>query len=135
MVRDTANMSSQIALSSSERPFAIVDLIGDLDATLGTIFADTLDRLVASGTTDVLVTARHVATSSNNGLATLGAACTAAREHGTTITIDPGNRRMRSAFASASLTTDRSGATPRPRGARHVMIACHALSKRLARTA
>lgn len=135
MATHTASMSTHNALGPGDRSFAVVDLIGDLDATLGTIFADTLTGLVANGTTDVLVSARHVATSSNDGLATLDAACTAARASGATIAIDPGNRRMRAAFTSASLAIERRPVAPPPRNSRHFMIARHAESKRLARTA
>ena len=128
-------MTSSNALAPSDRSFAVVDLIGDLDATLGNILAETLGRLIASGTTDVLVTARHVATSSNDGLARLDAACSAARASGATVAIEPGNRRMRAAFSSVSLATERRNPAPRPRSSRHLIIARHAETMRLLRTA
>jgi anti-anti-sigma regulatory factor len=80
---------------SNGRIAVYVDLIGDLDATLGDIFAETLARFTANGATDVFLTTRHVNGSSEGGLAAIDAALRAARSGGCSVSIDPGNRRMR----------------------------------------
>lgn len=129
-------MTSPNAFALSDRCVVVVDLIGDLDATLASTFADTMRSLVADGATQIFVNARHAATASFDGLTTLDAACVTARDAGTTVTLDPGNRRMRAAFASASLAVEkRLGTAPHPRGTRHFMIARHADPRDLARTA
>jgi len=135
IARDTNDMITPDVFATAERSIAVVDLIGDLDATLGTILAETLDTLVASGTTHVVVSAKHVATSSYDGLESLGAACTAARASGATVALDPGNRRMRAAFEGAALAIERQPKGGRPSGTRHLMIAHHAPAKRLAYSA
>lgn len=117
------------------RSFAVVELIGDLDATLGHMIADTLTSLAERGTTDVFVTTRHVAVSSQDGLSVLDVACNAARRGGCTIALEAGNRRMRTAFASARIATAPRTGAPLPRSARHLIIARHAQPKRLARIA
>ena len=50
----------------------VVDLIGDLDATLGTLVSETLVDLSGNGTRGVLLTTKHVSTVSDEGLAALG---------------------------------------------------------------
>jgi anti-anti-sigma regulatory factor len=120
---------------STGRVAVFVDLIGDLDATLGDIFAETLVRLTASGATDVFLTTRHVNGSSQSGLAAIDAALATARAGGCSVSIDPGNRRMRSAFASAHIPFASEHVAARPPHARHLMIARHAPAPTLRKSA
>jgi anti-anti-sigma regulatory factor len=120
---------------SNGRVAVYVDLIGDLDATLGDIFAETLARLTASGAIDVFLTTRHVNGSSQSGLAAIDAAIATARSSGCSVSIDPGNRRMRSAFASAQIPCAADLVAARPSRARHLMIARHAPAPMLRKTA
>jgi hypothetical protein len=116
--------TEEVASHASESVAVFVDLIGDLDATLGGQFADTLASLTARGATAVYLTTKHVNVSSSDGLAAIDAALSAARAQGCSVEIDPGNRKMRSAFASARITCADDGPT-RPHRARHLMIARH----------
>lgn len=120
-------LSTQALPSAAPSRIAVfVDLIGDLDATLGALFAETLARLTERGTTDVFLTTKHVNGSSRSGLAAIDKALVAARARGCSIAIDPGNRRMRSAFASARIQCAPERLAGRPARARHLMIARHA---------
>jgi anti-anti-sigma regulatory factor len=115
-----------IADPATDHVAVFVDLIGDLDATLGSTLADTLATLAANGNNDIFLTTRHVAATSDDGLAALDSALTSARARGCRIAIDPGNRRMRAAFTVARIgyRDDRSAAFPS--AGRHLMIARHA---------
>jgi anti-anti-sigma regulatory factor len=124
-----------IAGQVTGRVSVFVDLIGDLDATLGELFADTLAHLTERGTTDVFLCAKHVSLSSQAGLAALDAALASARARGCSVTIDPGNRRMRAAFASAQIACAGDVHPLRPQRARHLMIARHAQSTKLQKSA
>jgi anti-anti-sigma regulatory factor len=129
-------LSTQALDPQSDGRIAVyVDLIGDLDATLGDIFAETLVRLTASGATDVFLTTRHVNGSSQSGLAKIDAALATARSSGCSVSIDPGNRRMRTAFASAHIPVAVDLVAARPSHARHLMIARHAPAPTLGKTA
>jgi anti-anti-sigma regulatory factor len=124
-----------IAQPATGRVSVFVDLIGDLDATLANLFADTLDHLTERGTTDVFLNTKHVSLSSTDGLAALEAALTVARAKGCSVAIDPGNRRMRSAFATAHIPCSREALATRPHSARHLMIARHAVQPKLQKSA
>jgi anti-anti-sigma regulatory factor len=113
-----------IASSATSHAAVFVDLIGDLDATLGGQFADTLANLTERGTTAVFLTTKHVNVSSIDGLAAIESALSVARARGCSVQVDPGNRRMRSAFASARIHCASDGPA-RPSRARHLMIARH----------
>jgi hypothetical protein len=110
------------------RVAVVVDLIGDLDATMGDIFAATVERLTADGPTDLFLTTRHVAVTSSDGLAALDAALSTARERGCSVAVDPGSRRMRAAFSHARIAYAATADGVLPRNARHLMIARHATS-------
>jgi anti-anti-sigma regulatory factor len=112
-----------------DRVAVVVDLIGDLDATLAGIFAGTLAERAADGRSDVIVLARYVTASTADGLAALNAAVTRARSQGSSIALDPGNRRMRAAFKRARIGCAPDDCTRLPYNARHVMIARHAESQ------
>jgi len=114
-----------IATTATDSVAVFVDLIGDLDATLGGQFADTLASLTARGTRAVYLTTKHVNISSTDGLAAIDAALSVARAQGCSVAIDPGSRKMRSAFASAHISCA-DDAPSRPSRARHLMIARHA---------
>jgi anti-anti-sigma regulatory factor len=114
--------------------FAVaIDLIGDLDATLGTMVTDTLASLIDEGATDVLVTTKHVSGSSAEGIVALDGAVGAARAKGCAVAVEGGNRKMRAAFAAAAFAVD-AEVRERRRGARHLMIARHASNPKVART-
>jgi anti-anti-sigma regulatory factor len=117
------------APAGQHRVAVVVDLIGDLDVTMGDIFAATLDRLTADGATDLYVTARHVAVTSSDGLAAIDAALATARERGCSIAVDPGNRKMRAAFSHARIDYAATADGGFPRNARHLMIARHAAAQ------
>ncbi|MBD5655488.1 MAG: hypothetical protein IAI50_09985 [Candidatus Eremiobacteraeota bacterium] len=124
-----------IASPANVRVSVVVDLIGDLDGTLGTIFADTLAHLAGNGTTNVHLTTRHIAASTNDGLAAIEAALTAARHRGCLVAVDPGNRRMRAALSSTSIAMLPDSDHGMPDRARHLMIARHAPPPKLRKTA
>ena len=123
-----------IDLAPAVRVTVAIDLIGDLDATLGAMFSETLTRLVDDGTTDVALMLKHIALSSEDGVAALGAALARARARGCSVAVDPGSRRMKATFAAARLNVAGSAASARTTS-RHLMLARHALEKRLQRTA
>jgi anti-anti-sigma regulatory factor len=124
-----------IAGHATGRVSVFVDLIGDLDVTLGELFADTLQHLTERGATDVFLSAKHVSLSSQAGLAALDTALAGARARGCSVTVDPGNRRMRAAFSSAHIACAGDVHPLRPRRARHLMIARHAQSPNLQKSA
>jgi anti-anti-sigma regulatory factor len=114
-----------ISLAPDVRIAVAIDLIGDLDATLGGIFSDTLSGLVAEGTTDVVLMTKHVALSSEEGIIAIDAALGEARARGCSIVVEPGSRKMKAAFAAARVPVERGERVPRKSG-RHLMIARHA---------
>ena len=124
-----------LALAADVRVTVAIDLIGDLDATLGDIFSDALSTLVDSGTTDVVLMTKHVAVSSEAGMIAVDCALGAARAKGCSVLIEPGTRKMKAAFAAARVPVVAPVADLRPRSGRHVMIARHAVKPKLARTA
>ena len=129
-------LSTQVLVPRANGRVAVfVDLIGDLDATLGDLFAENLARLMALGTTDVFLTTKHVTASSDSGLAAIDAAVAVARAGGCAVAIDPGNRRMRAAFASARTPCASERFAARPANARHLMIARHSPSDKLPKSA
>jgi anti-anti-sigma regulatory factor len=109
---------------------AVVDLIGDLDSALASTLADTLATLSDGGTTHILVSTKHASASTDDGLAAFERAVASARAAGCSIAIDPGNRRMRAAFANARIVcgVPIDAASYR----RHLMIARHAQAPRAA---
>jgi hypothetical protein len=117
------------APATPPRVAVVVDLIGDLDATLADIFAATLDRLTADGATDLYLKTRHVAVTSNDGMTTLAKALATARARGCSIAVDPGSRRMRSAFSHEGVAYAATAEGVLPRNARHLMIARHAAAE------
>jgi len=114
------------APAAQSRVAVVVDLIGDLDLTMGDIFADTVERLTADGRTDLYLTTRHVAVTSSDGLAAIDAALATARERGCSVAVNPGSRRMRAAFSHARIPYAAGADGALPRNARHLMIARHA---------
>ena len=121
-----------VSTSAAAPAFAasvVVDLIGDLDATLGTLLAETLVDLTANGTRGVLLTTKHVTTVSTEGIAALDAALRSARASGLEVALHAGNRKLRSAFADADILFSTESVTP-PDRVRHYMFARHELPKR-----
>ena len=108
----------------------VVELIGDLDSTLVASLSEMLTTFTQGGPTYVLLCARHLSAPSADALAALGSAVSAARASGTSISIDPGNRKMRQAFGQARIEHSASDIA-RPAGARHFMMARHAEPRRL----
>jgi anti-anti-sigma regulatory factor len=107
----------------------VVDLIGDLDATLGTLLSETLADLTGNGTLGVLLTTKHVTTVSDEGLAALDLAVRSARANGLQVALDAGNRKLRTAFADARIAYSTESIAPQER-VRHYMFAHHELPKR-----
>ncbi len=119
-------MHSSATLAGLPDSRVVVDLIGDLDTTLGTLVATTLAELVSHGTSDVHVTTKHVSAISNDGLAALERAVLAARADGIAVAVHAGTRKMRSAFARSAMV---SSEDHQPMGrSRHLMLARHALA-------
>ena len=118
-------MTETLALAADVPVAVVIDLIGDLDATLGGIFSDTLSGLVAEGTTDVVLMTKHVALSSEEGIIAIDVALGDARARGCSIVVEPGSRKMKAAFAAARVPVERGERVPRKSG-RHLMIARHA---------
>jgi anti-anti-sigma regulatory factor len=128
-------MTDTLALAADTPVAVVIDLIGDLDATLGAICADALANAIDAGATDILLMTKHVTATSQEGIAAIDGAMGSARELGRAVSLEPGNRRMKAAFAAARVAVA-SGATPlSARRARHLMIAHHAAKPTLARTA
>lgn len=109
----------------SNRPAIVVDLIGDLDAVMGSLLTEMLVGLTRAGERDIFISTKYVVRSNDDGLATLDAARTALRSSGCAVALDAGNRKMRTALAFARIGCEER--TPRPRGVRALMIAHHAL--------
>jgi anti-anti-sigma regulatory factor len=122
-----------LAVTADIRIGVAIDLIGDLDATLGDIFSDTLAHLVAEGATDVVLMTKHVAVTSTEGLSAIDGALGAARANGCRVHVEPGSRRMKAAFAAARVSIASDG--PMPARGRHLMIARHAERPELRRSA
>ena len=101
----------------------VVDLIGDLDATLGELLADTLASLARAGESDIVVNFKHVEAVVGDGFGRVSRAITESRLGGRTIAVQAKDRRLRALFKEARLPySDRSGAL----GARrHVLIGRH----------
>lgn len=109
----------------------VIELIGDLDETLGALVAETVARITSHGTRAIFVRTKHVALSSSDGLTALQAGLSAAREAGVAVALEAGSRKMRAAFATAGIATDEGRL--RPVSARHLMIARHAAAPRARR--
>ncbi len=110
----------------ADRTPIVIDLIGDLDTTLVRALAEMLDRFIAEGPREVVVSARHLALTSHEALEALGATLVDARERGASLAIDAGNRKMRLAFGQARIDHAGEAVVPRPAHARHFMMARHA---------
>jgi anti-anti-sigma regulatory factor len=118
-----------ISLAPDVRVAVAIDLIGDLDATLGGIFSDTLSGLVDEGATDVVLMTKHVSLSSEEGINAIDVAVGNARAKGCSIVVEPGSRRMKAAFAAARVPVSRGERVPQ-KSARHLMIARHATQQK-----
>ncbi len=116
--------STQAISATANRTAVVVDLIGDLDVTLSTLVADTLDRITDDGGRSVFISTKYIALTTREGLARLDEALTGIRSRGCAVALEAGNRKMRTAFAFARMTCD--AAASRPAGGRHLMIAHHA---------
>lgn len=128
-------MTDTLALAADVPVAVVIDLIGDLDATLGTICADALANAVDSGATNIVLMTKHVTATSQEGIAAIDGAVGSARALGRSVSLEAGSRRMKAAFAAARVEVA-SGAMPLyARRARHLMIAHHAAKPTLAHTA
>jgi len=127
-------MTDTLTLGADAPVAVVIDLIGDLDATLGTVCADALANAIDAGATDIVLTTKHVTATSQEGIAAIDGALSSARALGRSISLEPGNRRMKAAFAAARVAVTADAMLP-VRNARHLMIAHHAAKSALARTA
>ena len=119
---------TQADASEASTSAVVVDLIGDLDATLGTLAAETLARITTTGAETIFVRTKRVVIASPGGLAALEAGLSSARQAGVAVTLEAGSRKMRAAFATAQIGT--ADGTLQPASARHLMIARHAAGPR-----
>lgn len=115
--------------ASASAASVVVDLIGDLDATLGALLSETLVDLTGNGTRGVLLTTKHVTTVSSEGIAALDAALRSARASGLEVALYASSRKLRTAFAEARIVFSTENVTP-PDRVRHYMFARHELPKR-----
>jgi len=111
----------------------VVELIGDLDATLGQYAAETIATHAAKGAPDIVLSTKHLSLTSEIGMRTLDAAIRSARDRGHSVSLDPGTRKMGTAFNNARIAY--SPPLARPRAARCLMIARHAAPKRSTKAA
>jgi len=110
--------------SLEARASVVVDLIGDLDATLGETVSTMLEHYTSRGGADLYVSCKHVTGADAEGLAALSRAVAAACVVGSRIVVVPGSRRLGSAFKAARIAhLERD--LPRAARERHVMIAHH----------
>jgi anti-anti-sigma regulatory factor len=121
---DTPNMIQPVAVPLPTRHAVVIDLIGDLDFTLGDIFAQTLDRLAFDGANDVVVNFNHVSVVHSDGLARVTSAIAQSRMDGCTISSLAKNRRIRNLLSGAHVPREEREVGFG--GHRHVMIARHA---------
>ena len=117
-------------MTADVRARVVIELIGDLDSMLVASLSEMFTAFTHDGPTFVVLCARHLTTPTADALAALGSAVSAARAGGTLISIDPGNRKMRSAFDQAHIEHSASEIA-RPAGARHYLLARHADASRL----
>ena len=111
----------------SERRTITVSLIGDLDARLGEILAETVADLVRRGESDLTIDFEHVETMEGPGLAAAARVLAQHRLAGCTIEATAKKRRVRSALNASRVPLARRDATsPFSRAGRHVMIAHNA---------
>ncbi|MFY9779161.1 MAG: hypothetical protein WAJ85_01460 [Candidatus Baltobacteraceae bacterium] len=106
--------------------FVAIDLIGDLDATLGEILASTLERLASLGGADLVVNCKHLSNARPDGIAALSRAIEAVQQHGYPIYLLAGSRKLRLAFKAARISCPQLDALPTTVRRRHVIIARHA---------
>ncbi|MGH7728215.1 MAG: hypothetical protein ACREM2_05440 [Vulcanimicrobiaceae bacterium] len=121
-------MSASVAPDPTpERPAVVIDLIGDLDATLGSLVAETLavSRAATVGS-EIVLAVRYIVGLERDGLAQIARGLAAARARGADISVYVSQRRFRLAFRLAGIACN--GRLPALTGpsVRHVMMARHA---------
>ncbi len=122
---------ASIESGASAVPAAVVvDLIGDLDAVLCGVLAETLVKLTRDGTRTVLLTTKYLTTASDAGIAGVSDALASASACGLDVALEPGNRKIRAAFAGARFPSAERSPAPQPERARHYMFAHHEAVKR-----
>lgn len=106
--------------------FVAIDLIGDLDATLGEILASTLERLASLGGADLVVNCKHLSNARPDGIAALSRAIEAVQQHGYPIYLLAGSRKLRLAFKAARISCPQLDALPNDgaQAARHHRAPC-----------
>lgn len=117
-------MIQTAAVPVPTRHSVVIDLIGDLDFTLGDIFAQTLDRLAGDGASDVVVNFNYVSVVHSDGLARVTNAIERSRTGGFAVSSRAKNRRIRTMLSGARIPREEN--EPGLGGKRHVMIARHA---------
>jgi anti-anti-sigma regulatory factor len=105
--------------------FVVIDLLGDLDATLGEILAGTLERHASLRGGDLVVNCKHLADASPDGIAALSRALESVRLRGYRIFLIPGSRKLRLAFKAAQISCPQIDILPAAMRRRHVMLAHH----------
>jgi anti-anti-sigma regulatory factor len=112
---------------ATDRPIVTIDLIGDLDARLGKILAETLGELARRGDCDVRVSFRRVAIVRGDGLAGTARAFAQAQLAGCPIRACavPRDRLVRAALKSSRIPFEEANPAWPSFGGRHIMIAGH----------
>jgi anti-anti-sigma regulatory factor len=103
----------------------VIDLIGDLDATLGEILAGTLEHQASLGAVDLVVNCKHLSDASPDGIAALSRAIGIMRLRGYPVYLLAGSRKLRLAFKAAQIACPQIDILPATMSRRHVMIARH----------
>jgi anti-anti-sigma regulatory factor len=113
-------------LPATDRRTVTIDLIGDLDARLGKILAETLADLARSGDCDVRISFKRVAVVQGDGLAGAARAIAQTQLAGCPIAVCgvPRNRGLRAALNSSRIALDEGDFGSVAQG-RHIMIAGH----------
>jgi anti-anti-sigma factor len=119
---DTEHMPqvNRVAPFRPSRPAVVIDLVGDLDATLAAILAETLDRLEDP---EVVISCKRLAFADETGLGAVTRALDAARRRGCNVVVSASARKLRVSFAAARIAFTASGDTQPPARRRSIIIA------------
>jgi anti-anti-sigma regulatory factor len=111
--------------AGAPRAATAIDLIGDLDKTLATMFGDTLHGLIARGDSDMIVNLGNVSIVHEDGLAAVIRLVVEYRLRGCPIAVRAGKRRIKTLLKAARVPceSEAEGTLGRER---QIMIARHA---------
>jgi anti-anti-sigma regulatory factor len=117
--------AASIEPAVGDRSPVVVELIGDLDATLAQTLRETLEAQKLRGESHVVVSFRHLAEITNEGVSAAARAIAESRLGGCAVSVYAQGRRVRAMLQLARLSCERGELETLGNG-RHVMIARHA---------